>query len=158
MLEFDWENSVGFWVCSTSHLIRRELSKQLAAANITLRQWEVLTCLAVRPHINQTQLADFLGIEPPTLAGILNRMERDGLITRRCCDEDGRRKITAVTDKAQQIWERGTEVCRAMRVQMTAGLHDDEIETFIHICEKMQANLGGLPEADEPEANGVMAQ
>jgi MarR family transcriptional regulator for hemolysin len=156
MLEFDWENSVGFWICSTSHLIRREMSKRLAVEGITLRQWEVLACLAIRPHINQTQLADFLGIEPPTLAGVLNRMERDGLITRRCCDEDGRRKITAVTDKAQQIWERACEVCHAVRADVVSGVNDEDVQTFLRVCEKMQENLGGLPASGE-EADDLIA-
>ena len=46
MLEHDDEASVGCWITSTAHSLRRSLSTELARANITLRQWEVLASIA----------------------------------------------------------------------------------------------------------------
>ena len=91
MLRYDFENSVGYWVCMTSHAIRRSLSVRLAEEGITLRQWEVLAWLACDGEVSQAELAECMGIEPPTLAGVLRRMERDGWLSRRCCENDRRR-------------------------------------------------------------------
>ena len=71
MLEFDFEESVGYWVCATSHALRRSLDEELARENITFRQWEVLAWIAMSGELSQVELAERLGIEAPTLVGIL---------------------------------------------------------------------------------------
>jgi DNA-binding MarR family transcriptional regulator len=149
MLEFDWEQSVGYWVCSTAHLIRRELSKQLAQEGITLRQWEVLAWLSARGCASQVELAEYLGIEPPTLTGVLSRMEDDGLIYRKSCDIDGRRKTNHPTERAQRIWERASEICHRVRARAVANMSEAEVATFKRLCEQVQHNLGGLPALEE---------
>ena len=91
MLEFDFENSVGYWICTTSHALRRALEAELSQVDLTLRQWEVLACLACEEGLSQAEMADRLGIEPPTLAGVVRRMERDGWLERRSCCNDRRK-------------------------------------------------------------------
>ena len=80
MLQYDFDQSVGYWLTMATQSIRRVLSQRLVEQEVTLRQWEVLVWLARDPELSQSQLAECMGIEPPTLAGVVNRMERDGWI------------------------------------------------------------------------------
>ncbi|MFN7806448.1 MAG: MarR family winged helix-turn-helix transcriptional regulator, partial [Planctomycetaceae bacterium] len=81
MLHYDFDQSLGFWVCGMAHALRREMNVELAREGITYRQWEVLVCLAFG-DTTQTEIANRLGIEAPTLVGVLERMERDGWLER----------------------------------------------------------------------------
>ena len=146
MLEYDWENSVGYWICSTAHALRRALTTELAAEGITLRQWEVLAWLSCKGCGSQSALAEHLGIEPHTLAGILSRMERDGLLDRRSCDQDRRRNKIYPTQRAEEIWERAAESCPRIRRQALEGLPAEEIEQLKSTCERIRSSLIGNEE------------
>jgi MarR family transcriptional regulator for hemolysin len=71
---------------------------------VTFRQAQVLGCLALEGSLSQTGLADRMRIEPPTLVGILDRMERDGWIRRDADKTDRRRKLIQPTPAAKPAW------------------------------------------------------
>jgi DNA-binding MarR family transcriptional regulator len=151
MLDYDFDESVGCWVHMTSRAIRRAIDLELAKEDITFRQFEVLACIALEGEQSQVELADRLGIEAPTLAGILSRMERDGWLERYGCPEDRRRKRIRVTPKAEAVWARMAECCRRVRIRATEGISQDDLENFKRICQKLRANV----EPEPTPKNGV---
>ena len=102
--EFDFEHSVGCWIAQTSHALRRALDYELSREGITFRQWEVLAWSGSSEALSQAELAERMGIEAPTLAGILSRMERDGWLERSCCPKDRRKKRFRPSAKADAVW------------------------------------------------------
>jgi MarR family transcriptional regulator, transcriptional regulator for hemolysin len=141
VLEYDWEQSVGYWVCATSHALRRALSTCLAEENMTFRQWEVLAWLSVNGDLSQAELAECMGIEPHTLAGVLRRMERDGWLERHSCEHDRRKNTIHPTDKAEEVWMRAVACCQKVRARAVEGLSDREVEQFKVTCERIRENL-----------------
>lgn len=138
---FDFEHSVGCWVAMTSHALRRALNDQLAQEGITFRQWEVLAWSTSINELSQADLADRMGIEAPTLAGILARMERDGWLERRCCPHDRRKKRFRPTAKAEAVWERMLSCCHAVRARAVEGLSAEELAALKQTCETIRQNL-----------------
>ena len=63
-------------------------------------------------------------VEPPTLVGILDRMERDGWITRNSCPSDRRKKLIRATTAAEPVWEKIAEGGRRVRARATDGLSE----------------------------------
>jgi DNA-binding MarR family transcriptional regulator len=106
VLDFDCEQNVGCWIAQTSHAMRRALDEELAREGITFRQWEVLAWSNSSEELSQAELAERMGIEAPTLGGILSRMERDGWLARSGCPNDRRKKRFRPTPKAQAVWGR----------------------------------------------------
>lgn len=141
VLEYDWENSVGCWVCTTSQMLRKALGAQLTREGITLRQWEVLAWLSCNGCGAQAELAEAIGIEPHTMAGIISRMERDGLLERKSCEKDRRKNTITPTPRAEELWERVTRICHEVREKATAGLSDRELQQFKQMCQRIQDNL-----------------
>lgn len=141
MLEYDWENSIGHWVCATSHALRRALSTCLTDEGMTFRQWEVLAWLSVNGGLSQAELADCLGIEPHTVTGVLRRMERDGWLERRCCESDRRKNRIYPTEKAEAVWNRAVACCHRVRAQAVKGISADELAQFKLTCETIRSNL-----------------
>lgn len=144
MATFDFEDSLGYWICSASHAMRRALDHELSSEGITLRQWEVLAWLVIEGAQSQCQLADRMGIEAPTLAGIVSRMERDGWIDRTCCPDDRRKKRLHITDLADSVWNRTVECCRRVRARATQNLAPEDLLTFRRVCEQLRVNLAPI--------------
>jgi len=89
---------------SLSHLLHR--AQQMAAtqsatalrkAGVTLRQFSVLAAAAQEAQPSQSRLVELTGIDRSTLADMLQRMERSGLIERTKSAEDGRAKSVSLT-------------------------------------------------------------
>lgn len=147
--EFDFEHSVGCWVAQTSHALRRALDDELAREEITFRQWEVLAWSASSEALSQAELAERMGIEAPTLAGILSRMERDGWLDRSCCPKDRRKKRFRPSAKAERVWARMLTCCHRVRARAIEGLTAEELAAFKRTCEVIRANLDQAPQTLE---------
>lgn len=141
VLKYDFEESVGCWITSTSHTMRRALDAELAKENITIRQWEVLAWLSFEGGLSQVELTDRLGIEASTVAGVLDRMERDGWLERYACEKDRRKKRIRPTSKAEAVWARMVACCLRVRERAIEGLSSEEVATLKRICEKLRSNL-----------------
>lgn len=147
MLEYDWENSVGYWICLTSHEFRKALGHLMSKEGITLRQWEVLACLSARECCSQAELAEYLSIEPHTLAGVLKRMQEAGLLERRSCPDDRRRNRIFPTAAASEIWDRVAHVFRMMRQEVVAGISAEELAMLKLLCGKLRENISRVAES-----------
>jgi MarR family transcriptional regulator for hemolysin len=124
-LEYEFENSVGYWVVMAAHALQRALNEELAPHGMTHRQWQVLCWLAIDGPLPQNELAERMNIEPATLVSVLARMERNGWIGRRACPSDGRRRVVFPKPKAKPIWEQGVQCARrrSRTLETPAGRH-----------------------------------
>ena len=88
MLQYDFEQSIGYWVTFTSNRYQQAVKEELAPYGITFRQMQVLCWLVYEGPLTQVDLADRMMVEPPTLVRILDRMERDGWVRREADPND----------------------------------------------------------------------
>jgi MarR family transcriptional regulator for hemolysin len=141
VLEYDFENSVGFWVCQASHALMRAFNEELAPQGVTFRQAQVLGCLALEGPLSQTDLAERMRIEPPTLVGILDRMERDGWIRRSGDKQDRRRKLIYPTPAAGPVWTRIVTAAKRVRARATHGMTSGQLAQLKKLLGHVQKNL-----------------
>ena len=149
MLNYDFDESVGYWLMTTWHLYQRAFNEEIAPHGITFRQCQVLGYLALDGTLSQCQLAERMRIEPPTLVRILDRMERDGWIERVACQQDRRRKRIRPTKAAQPVWSKMVACARRVRARATRGLSPRQQQTLQKLLRRVQKNLGAespLPE------------
>lgn len=141
MLEYDFQESVTYWVCMTSRALERALNEELAPHGITMQQARVLGWLALDGTLTQSQLAERLQVEPPTLAGILDRMERDGWIKREPGTEDRRKKLVSPTPRVQPVWAQITACGRRVRARATREVSPEDLETVKRVLANVRNNL-----------------
>lgn len=141
MLQYDFDNSIGYWVTMAANAIRRAVNEELAPQAITYRQCQVLGWLALAGPLPQSELAERMGIEPPTLVGILDRMERDRWIRRKPCPTDGRKKLVHPTAAAGPVWSKIVAAARRVRKRATQGLSEIELAELKRMLERVQQNL-----------------
>lgn len=104
---------------STSHLLHRaeqlaaDRFTQLVGDTVTLRQFAVLAAVAETPGLSQIDLVRATGIDRSTLADMLNRMEKRGLIDRATSESDGRARTVTLTTNGRAAFHASIRHARA---------------------------------------------
>ena len=75
----------------------------LNSRGLTEQQWRILRLLADRGEMEAGMVADLACILPPSLTGILVRMEKAGLVHRRKDKTDSRRLIVSLSAEGRSL-------------------------------------------------------
>jgi len=92
-----FENSLPMALLSARESIMAFFRPHLNAEGLTEQQWRVIRVLRERQDLEFHQLATLCRILPPSLSGILTRLERMRLVRRRKPASDQRRLHVALT-------------------------------------------------------------
>jgi len=141
LLEYDFNDSLGYWIITTSRLYQRAIDEELAPEGITYRQWQTIGYLALEGSLTQKELAYRMQIEPSTLVGVLDRMERDGWIVRNPCQQDRRRKQIRLTALAEPVWEKIVGCAKRVRERASADFTPSELKQLNYLLEKVRRSL-----------------
>jgi MarR family transcriptional regulator for hemolysin len=141
MLRFDFEESLGYWIYSVAHVMTRAMNEELGSLGITYRQWEVLCWLSFLGEITQSELADQMRIEAPTLVGVIDRMERDGWIVREADPHDRRKKIIRATEKVEPMWEKMVDCAMRVRAKTIKDIPEEQLAAVRECLGQMRNNL-----------------
>jgi DNA-binding MarR family transcriptional regulator len=112
--EFVIEDSLGYLVNRAARMMANQLAQELRPAGVGIGQWAVLMFLWARDGVSQAELSRVVAIEPPTMVRTIDRMVRDGLVTRVPDPEDGRVSRIYLTERGHAL--RGELVPRAAAV------------------------------------------
>jgi MarR family transcriptional regulator for hemolysin len=93
------ETTIGRLLYLTHRTVHDELDRRLGARGASLWNWVLLKEAAHAEGASQRELAQHMGIEPPTLVRQLDKLTEDGLVERRP-DPDDRRIVRVVVTPA----------------------------------------------------------
>jgi DNA-binding MarR family transcriptional regulator len=86
-----------------ARLLRRSLEAELASLGLTAPQAAVLLAVADGPPpVSPAAVADRLGMDRPTLSGVVGRLERDGWLGARANPADGRSRLLRLTPRSER--------------------------------------------------------
>lgn len=138
---------------SPSHLLHRaqqiaanESASALAAAGITLRQFSVLAALSGNDGVSQSDLVNATGIDRSTLADMVARMEKAGLIKRVASKTDKRAKVVSLMAKGKKAYEKALPAVEKADAAIFEALPKTKQATLVSGLKDMVA------EADKAEA------
>lgn len=129
---------------------RWKLDQRLRSTGLTQARWTALLQIARGGDgMQQTQLADHIGIEGPTLVRLLNSLEAADLIQRRADPRDRRAKTVHLTERAIPVLAEIEAIADELRQEVTAGFAPAELARCTEIFDIMRARLDG-DSAGEP--------
>lgn len=141
-MTYDFQASTGYWVTLAAHHYQQHVDAELRPFGITFRQFQVIAWLKYEGPLTQSELARRMTIEPPTLAGIMTRMESMQWIVRANCNHDRRKKFLDVGPAAEPVWEKIVAVLNKVREQATQGMSADEVDKLHGLLGQVLLNLG----------------
>lgn len=143
---------------SPSHLLHRaeqlaaDRFAQLVAGEITLRQFAVLSAIAQRPGLRQSELVRDTGIDRSTLAEMLTRMQKRGWISRATHALDQRAQAVRLTDPGADILRAVTKHARAADAAILDSLPRTKKRLFLAVLTKLATVADETAERTEQEA------
>lgn len=143
-MQYDFEESVGFWIIQAHQSYARAITERLSPYGITFRQAQVVAHLTFDGAQTQSALATQMMIEPPSLVGVLHRMERNGLVERRGCTEDGRCKLVHLLPAAEAIWQQVADCAREVRSEAVRGMSDAEVSQLKRLLNQVKENVTAM--------------
>jgi MarR family transcriptional regulator for hemolysin len=139
------QRELGQTIGDVSRAWRYEMNLRLKPFGLNLSLRQVLVQLHRHPHgLVQKELARKLGIEEPTLARLLEQLEKKEWINRFAAVEDKRCKVSKLTSKAAKQIQIIEKLSRQLRKEIMLGLEEAEMQAGLHILNRIRDNLHAL--------------
>jgi len=139
---------------SPGHLLRRAqqyahdlYAKEVSASGPTPRQYEVLHVVAQNAGLSQTDLVGHTGIDRSTLADMIARMMKKGLLSRKRTKEDARANAVSITASGRKMLNSANaKVAKAERAALSVLPKSQQagfmraLKAYADALDKIEAN------------------
>jgi DNA-binding MarR family transcriptional regulator len=123
---------------SALHLLHRAgqfaevlFTSEATKAGLTPRQYAILACVANNPDVSQTGLVEQTGVDRSTLADIVRRLVKRGLMQRKRTRRDARMYAVRLTQKGQSILSGIKPVASKVDQRILSVLRNDQRGAFL---------------------------
>jgi MarR family transcriptional regulator, organic hydroperoxide resistance regulator len=120
---------------------RTHVGELLAGHGLHVGQEMVLVELWQDDGLRGGDLADRLGVEPPTITRTLRRLESCGLVERRADPEDARSVRVYLTGQGQTLEEPVLRCWERAEQTVLAGMNASDRQTFQKLLDRVRSNL-----------------
>ena len=106
--KLDLANRLFFRLYQCANMLHKTGSRAVEAEGLTTQQWAVLGALSretAQRGISIGELAKYLMVSRQNLAGVIQRMERDGHIAIAADPQDRRSRIVTMTPSGRHVWQ-----------------------------------------------------
>lgn len=128
------------------YLWHQVINERLRPRDVSHSQWRVVLELSRSPTpMTQTALAAELGVESPTIVGLLDRLAKKGWLVREACPADRRARLVRLTPRALRLARELEVVVGDVRRELLHDLGVAELAGCIAALSKIEARaLGAL--------------
>jgi len=135
--EFVIEDSLGYLVNRAARSLAHQLAEELRPAGVGIGQWAVLMFLWARDGMSQAELSRVVAIEPPTMVRTIDRMVRDGLVTRVPDPDDGRVTRIRLTERGRSLRDELVPKATAVNARNLNRITEREGRTLKRLLAKL---------------------
>ena len=147
------DNSFAYTLHDVTCLFRKHFDRRAIRFDLTRAQWRALKSIRRREGLSQTELAEFLEMEPIAVGRVLDRLAAAGFVERRADPKDRRRWCLHLTAKAHAVTDDMEVLGAELRYEALAGVSQADFEAFERVLTKIRANLAAIESSNEsPES------
>ena len=117
---------------------------EMGEGDLTQRQYAVLVAVSQNEGLSQTDLVERTGVDRSTLADIVRRMLKKGLLQRRRTKDDARAYAVKLTDEGWRILKAADPLARRVDEKILAALPGQQRERFLQDLTLIVEALGKL--------------
>lgn len=140
------DNQICFPLYACAKEIVRQYRKPLEELNLTYTQYVVMMVFWEHGGMTEKELGEHVRLDSGTLAPLLKRLEKQGLINRIRPETNERKLFISLTDQGEKLKGRAVSVPAAMKRYL--NLSQEELEQLKGLLEKalstMESKEGGL--------------
>lgn len=135
---------IGYQVYTAQRALARSLETTLSPFGITAGQWNAMNQLEENGAMTQKELAELLKKEQATVARLLDRLVKRGLVKRTPNPEDRRANIIENTPQASELLVEIEPHVVAQADQIAKGISDKELAVFFDVLEIIRKNASSV--------------
>ena len=126
-----------------SKVTKCALNRESEAAGLSNSYRAIIFHLSHNDGLTQLELSRLTHLKPPTISVTLQKMENEGIVSRKSDSEDLRKTIVTLTEKGLGIVSRIEEVFKTQEKAITDSLTKAEAETLKKLLIKVRAGVLG---------------
>lgn len=143
------DNSFAYTLHDVTCLFRKHFDRRAIRFDLTRAQWRALKAIRRREGLSQSELAEFLEMEPIAIGRVLDRLAAAGFVERRADPNDRRRWCLHLTAKAHDVTDDMEVLARELRYEALAGVEQADYEAFERVLAKIRSNLVAIESPNE---------
>ena len=125
-------------------LMRRIFTQRAATKDgIFLAQLPVMRYISKNPGCTQKDVADFMKVSPPSIAVMVKRMVRDGVLKKEADEHDMRQNRLTLTEAGRAAAEQCKRLFDDLDQQLYAGFNEEELLLLSSYLSRLIDNLAG---------------
>ncbi len=105
--------------------------EECGAFDVTPVQYSIMTAVQAHPGLDQARLGEEVGVDRTTLANVVGRLERRGLLHRRASPDDRRLRLVEITAAGADLLQRMDGPARRAHSRTVAALAPAERRAFV---------------------------
>ncbi|MDT8862338.1 MarR family winged helix-turn-helix transcriptional regulator [Alkalihalobacillus sp. MEB130] len=136
--------SIGYKITNTARLITNRLNQNFKQNHlpVTNEQWSIMIRLWEEDGLTQNQLAELTKKDSPSISRLINNMVKRDLVTRIPHPVDKRTNLIFLTTTGKKLQLSMIEQAQHTVDQISDGIEQEEMETFLKVLKKIDKNLG----------------
>jgi DNA-binding MarR family transcriptional regulator len=139
--------SFGYLLNDVTLLFRKHFDRRAVKFGLTRAQWRATKMLYHREGLRQTELAEYLEMEPIAVGRVIDRLQTAGFVERRPDPKDRRAWRLYPTEQARAVIADMEDIARGLRRDATQGIAWEEMEQCMAVINRIKENLQAL---DQP--------
>ena len=109
--------------------------------DISVTQAAALMFIAKNEACLQKELSKALGLNNSAVTGLVGRMNKNGLIVRKSCEEDGRASRLFLPDKGRSKLPEILPLIQKVNEMLTADFSEEEMDVVIRFLNKVMSDF-----------------
>lgn len=138
--------TLGLLLHDTARVWRTKLDQRLRPLGLSMGKWTTLAHLARGgDKLTQKEVAARIGIEEPTLAGILDRLQEDGWIKRKSHPDDRRCKTVHLQKRSGKVLDQIFGTAQQLRHELVADIPQRDLEACVRVLACIRGRAENAP-------------
>src|SRR5882724_877059 len=128
-------------IATAQRLLARIVDTRFRDIGISVSQLPVLVALKDGASLSQKELTRRAGVEQPSMAQLLARMERDGIIRRKPDPADGRSSLISLAARTMKLIDPARAIMAQANRDALAGFSDREVRQLVALLQRVITNV-----------------
>ncbi|MFF3437084.1 MarR family winged helix-turn-helix transcriptional regulator [Streptosporangium sp. NPDC002721] len=135
------QGPIGYALAEVARAHHAEMQRRMAELGLHLGQELLVVDLHHNPGTTQADLVQRIGVEQPTIAKAITRMERAGFVER--APDPGDRRVTRLrlTERGEAVVDAVVAAWAQVESRASAGLSPDDAARLIRLLRAVRDNL-----------------
>jgi MarR family transcriptional regulator, transcriptional regulator for hemolysin len=145
--------SFGYLLNDVTLLFRKHFDRRAVKFGLTRAQWRATKMLYHREGLRQTELAEYLEMEPIAVGRVIDRLQAAGFVERRPDPKDRRAWRLYPTEQARGVIADMEDIARGLRRDATQGIALEDMEQCMAVLNRIKENLQALDQPASADDN-----